>query len=142
MADAIWNNRYILADPSKNETVLWSGTKSFDITLSESIYNFKYIDVYPSGIGTSWLGAKRFDTKNISDSSNLFLLDAIYQFSATIMYVFTSTWSVKTNGTKLESANKGMGYTIDSQKTITWYTNNNNAAICKVVGIDRISGSN
>jgi hypothetical protein len=117
--------------------VLWSGTKSFDITLSESIYNFKYIDVYPSGPGTGWLGAKRFDTKNISDSSNVFFLDAIFQFSTTSMYVFTSTWSVTTNGTKLESANKGMGYTIDSQKTITWYTNNNNAAICKVVGIQR-----
>jgi hypothetical protein len=160
MSDMIWNGSYTLGNSqetqitagtgikvttpaagqiqiSNDETVLWSGTKSFDITLSESIYNFKYIDVYPSGSGIRWLGAKRFDTKNISDSSNEFLLDAVFQFSTTSMYVFTSTWSVTTNGTKLESANKGMGYTIDSQKTITWYTNNNNAAICKVVGIQR-----
>ena len=52
MADAIWNNRYILADPGKNETVLFEVSGSTNgvstCTLSESPFNFKYIEVYVS----------------------------------------------------------------------------------------------
>ena len=49
MADAIWNNRYILADPSKNETVLWEDQNGVQlqngITLSESRLNFERIRI-------------------------------------------------------------------------------------------------
>ena len=52
MADAIWNNRFILADPGKNETVLYDGTSAGQfksnttIAISESYLNFEKIRFY------------------------------------------------------------------------------------------------
>lgn len=147
MADAIWNNRFILADPGKNETVLWEGTgwsvgdTGQTLTLSESPLNFRTIRIYgyrPLNSGsTTYSGVFSVDIDiqflNSNSATNIMIPYSImsggncYVGGMGISGVTTSSWT--------ESG--GFHYPIGGSKS-----NGEYAHVHKVVGINRISGGN
>lgn len=134
MADAIWNNRFILADPSKNETVLWSGdvnAASTTATLSEAITNFKRIRVK---YGVRFNNSPKFYDEFPTDKTQFYCSKQCYQdnnvltcggqFSISDKTLTLVTW-FQVVGTTV-TANSGQYYLV----------------INEVVGIDRVSGGN
>ena len=155
MADAIWNNRYILADPSKNETVLWENTIGVQlqngITLSESRLNFERIRLTyivstgacPAVLEIPMLGANRgssfiqmlpgsFDNHSI-DVAGYCLIWQLFFVDCTETYL-------KSSGAQF------IGKTgfINGGTPGTWTQGANTAVptVFKIEGINRISGSN
>ena len=131
------NNRVVA---EIDETELWSGTRTHSIITSESIHNFKYIDVYQSMAGTMQCAAQRIETSNISSE---FRIGCSYPYNDTTMYYFGSIWTVASDGKTLTATNKGCGYSVNlTNGSMSTYTNNsNNGGIMKIVGISRIASN-
>jgi len=142
MADAIWNNRFILADPGKNETVLFSGgTKDTKTaTLSEPITNFQYLrvridDDHHNGrwvfVDTDepwakWLGNYGYDDWNTT-ATILGIREIGFKASGTTVTSLSGVQkNVSLSGTAWNSA----------------YQTGQYGGIVKVIGINRVSGGN
>jgi len=134
MADAIWNNRYILADPGTNETVLYTNTSNVSAcTLTEDIKNF---DKFKIGVRTN-SGEELFEFKTGTDGTKYDIVTgqgnnqgviAICQFS--------------TSGTSI-TAIRSMGIVFSwGGSSPTYRSNEDLNFIQRVIGINRISGSN
>ena len=164
MSDMIWNGSYTLGNSqetqitagtgikvttpaagqiqiSNDETVLYTGTRTFSLITSESIFNFEYIDVYQNSAGTLQCPAQRIDTSKISTE---FRIGCSYNYNTTTMYYFGSIWTIGSDGKTLSAPDKGSGFSLNlSNGTIAPYTNNgSNGCIMKIVGINRIAGGN
>ena len=144
MADAIWNNRYILADPSKNETVLWTGNNvdpsSTTITLSEDARHFERIKFY---WGDSRWFATPIDETSIQTSNQVVLF--IHLSGSANCWIHTLSFTVASTSLTVNWAkNFNMGSTTSttwSNPTITT-TVGESFYLSKIVGINRISGGN
>ena len=149
MADAIWNNRYILADPGTNETVLWENNKAWigrDVapevnsgTLSEALTNFKSIKVYfarVTGTNLHYSNVAEFDTGDIVSQGGIFISTPILQTTSSNLFLSCTFMSVsgtiftETLGCQWSQA----GGTSDKTKVFLHPY--------KIVGINRISVSN
>lgn len=142
MADAIWNNRFILADPGKNETVLFSGgsNSTKTATLSEPITNFQYLrvrvdDDHHNGrwvfvdtdnAWAKWLGNYGYDDWNTT-STLLGFREIGFKASGTTI--------TSLNGLQKNVALSGTSWTSS-------YQTGQYGGIVKVVGINRVSGGN
>lgn len=119
-----------------DETVLWSGTNSTG-NLSESIENFNEIKVnYITDDGIQ--GTEEFLPsigKTITLDSMYVATNSAVWFKAT-NYTFSANTSFKSYPMQL--------YVNNGRVSGTWYNNTDNAAfrLTKVIGINRISGSN
>ena len=126
-----------------DETVLCSAEGgAFSLTASENIYNFEYIDVWQAG-GTDDV-TMRIPTKYIARNNKFETTKTFLTFNSEL-YTFGATYSVSNNGTVLESTGRGYGYVVNVATTagLTKFINNQyNGKISKVVGVNRISGSN
>lgn len=138
MADAIWNNRFILADPGKNETVLWqsssgSGTTDTSCTLSEAWTNFDSIDIwYKTNDGAIYK-----ETLSSRGNPGRFMLMSS-NYNGTNWFMRPCRYNI--SGTTI-SADVGAQYTFTTNSVSRTLTD----VLCylyKVVGINRISGGN
>ena len=134
MADAIWNNRFILADPGKNETVLFSGNinaANTTGTLSEPITNFKRIRVL---YGLRFNASPKFYDEFPADKIEFYCSKQCYQDSN----VLTCGGQFNISGTTITLVTwfQVVGTTVTANSG-QYYL-----AIKEVVGIDRVSGGN
>lgn len=133
VADTV-NNRWVV---EADETVLWSGSPANSVTLSESMNNFEFIDVY-----------ERWDNDSANSTVHRIYMEgkstAVVNFS-----IGTNTWylvvqKLNLNGTSL-SVNSvhtlhGTSYTstdIVHESNTTLIKN----TIVKVVGINRVASA-
>lgn len=153
MADAIWNNRFILADPGKNETVLFENANGTalknGITLSESRLNFEYIrilyNVYgaPAYIDVPMFGLNRGASFILTltapfgnqayDTAGYFLIWQCFMTECTDTYLKSATSQFIGKKDFINGATPG---------TWTEGANVNVPTVYKVVGINRVSGGN
>jgi hypothetical protein len=137
MSDAIWNNRFILADPGKNETVLWSSsTLSSSAALSEPLTNFEFIEVYTRSADH---GYQAFKYTAVDGPVNLTYFKG-NNYPVMIMAQLTFSGSTVTVSRTL-----GLAYSWGSTNIPTVARANNAddmKVLIKIVGINRISGGN
>jgi hypothetical protein len=129
---------------SNDETVLWNNGNSFTITVPESIYNFEKLSVTVHRQGTL-VPNQEFYTDRISAVGGHFYTN--YIASETVnnnsMYFFTTPYNVSEDGKTITSPVSSMGIIFDLNGTnIFRYKNNSTAPIFRIVGINRIGGSN
>jgi hypothetical protein len=149
MADAIWNNRFILADPGKNETVLWENNRAWvgtDVapevnsgTLSEAITNFKTIKIYFARTNATSLhynSVSEMESSDISSQGGFFISTPVLQSSSKNLFLACTFISV--SGTTFTES---IG-TQWSQPTGTADSSKIFLHPYKIVGINRISGGN
>jgi hypothetical protein len=134
MADAIWNNRYILADPSKNETVLFSGdinAANTTGTLSEPITNFSRIRIK---YGLRFNQSPKFYDEFPADKVQFFCSKQCYQDSG----LLTCGGRLDISGTTatLVTWFQAVGTTVTANDGKYYFV------VQEIVGIDRISGGN
>ena len=136
MADAIWNNRYILADPSKNETVLWSGSKSGtgSIILSESATNFKRLRfTFSEGNASINNFESIVCTEGATDTAK-YIYPYYCRTNGSGDMIF-AMWSMTISGTSVSIIRTVL-------RTNGTISGTNNYSVLKIVGIDRVSGGN
>ena len=144
MADAIWNNRFILADPGKNETVLWTGNNvkpsSTAIVVSENLTNFNSVKFYwTSGNGMS----EPVDEVQVDSSSNA--IHFVHCTGGSNMWIQTLSLGISGTSITLDWA-KNLNF--GSVSSTTWsnpsitVTVGDSFQLTKIVGINRISGGN
>jgi hypothetical protein len=144
MADAIWNNRFILADPGKNETVLWSGNNvtpsSTAIVVSEALSNFNSVKFYWTK--NNYLGEQ---VDELSIDGNTSELCFIHLSGVANMWIQALALTLSgTSLTLLWAKNLNFGSvssTTWSNPTITT-TVADSFQLTKIVGINRVSGGN
>jgi hypothetical protein len=150
MADAIWNNRFILADPGKNEVVLWEDldndtqlySGNTQLALSESFLNFERIKIYykHSFSGNMMDVSEGIVIPNTQlvlgvspasqgNNNNTMIDRAIFIFSAQ-------------SNTTCTVAATSRAMIVISGTSITASTANSGIIPIKIVGINRVSGSN
>ncbi len=138
MADAIWNNRYILADPGKNETVLYTGTHSTSpITVSEPLTNFEKVEIV-------W-------EHNYNNNTQINHFNYTYQMPSNELLAyggrtgtngftwFVAAWTVSSDG---KTITRTQSKYIPITTSVGTPTDSPNLYPIKIVGINRISGSN
>lgn len=136
MADAIWNNRYILADPGTNETVLWTGSQSGTgtITLSESATNFKRLRFTFSEGNASINNFESIVSTEGATDSNKYIYPYYARTNGSGDMIF-AMWSITISGTSVSIVR-----TVLRTNGSTSGTNNYN--ILKIEGLNRVSGGN
>jgi hypothetical protein len=154
MADAIWNNRFILADPGKNETVLWQNDNGTllknGITLSESRLNFEYIRIlYSVRVGApAYIDVPMFGLNR--GASFILTLTASFNnhaYNEAGYFIIWQCFMADCTDTYLKSSSSqfiGKMNFIDASTPGTW-TQGANAdvpTVYKVIGFNRVSGGN
>lgn len=138
MADAIWNNRFILADPGKNETVLYnSGPDNYatSVTLPESRQHFEYLKIIvgddaenvSEAILMNWKSRVRA-TGGYSDANNTWV-----GFRIILIDVTDDTHLVASTAPQIS---------IKNTPEFRYFGTGVYARIYKVVGVNRVSGDN
>ena len=133
---------------SNDETVLWSGTmvvnnRTNTATLSESVYNFERIRIYDDWLYNQPTKCTEFDTK--SQPMNRFgtvhaSIDS-YNFEANPgFFIGVNYYSLSDNGTKLRTE-RNFIFSVKSSTNLS-ASERNASRIYKIIGINRISGSN
>ena len=126
-----------------DETVLYEGTGQFGLNLSDSIYNYDKIAVSISRLSPT--PEQYFYTKDISASGGYFNTNYISMStpsSTAEMYCFTTPWTILNNGNTISAVNKSFGITLNlTANSMYYFSKNASAPICRVIGINRISGS-
>lgn len=138
MADAIWNNRFILADPGKNETVLFNSTTAVTSgSLSEAITNFEKIRIYGNRTGSS-------GTSNLPAYTELLLRDGVpstFVLTSAVysdrIYMPVMVYSLTSSSFSLSS-----GSILNMSPTPTVTTAQTNLGVLRIVGVNRVSGGN
>ena len=139
MADSIWNNRFILADPGKNETVLYTGNGS-SVVLSEVATNFEYLEItWEHKQSASLVNNMVFKYAIPTTEFMGYGGRAQSQQSGGFVW-FIATW-------RMESDNKTLTrwmsrYIVIGDTGVGTPTASNNLYPIKIVGINRISGGN
>ena len=128
------NNRWVV---EADETVLWEGAPADSVTLSESINNFEFIDVY-----------ERWDNASVDSTVHRIYMEG-KQYVVLNFSIGTNSWYLVTqklalNGTSLSvnaaHAIRGSTYTstdIVHESNTTLLKN----TIVKVVGVNRIASN-
>lgn len=127
-----------------DETVLWNNGNSFTINVPESIYNFEKICVTVHRYGTLSPN-QEFYTDRISAVGGHFYTNYIASENVNnnAMYFFTTPYNVSVDGKTITSPVSSMGLIFDTNGTgIQRYKNNSTAPIFRIIGLNRISGSN
>ena len=126
-----------------DETVLYEGAGQFGLNLSDSIYNYDKIAVSISRVSPT--PEQYFYTKDISASGGYFNTNYISMStpdSISEMYCFTTPWTVLNNGNTISAVNNSFGISLDlTANSMYYFSNNATAPICRVIGINRISGN-
>ena len=127
-----------------DETVLYEGPGQFGLNLSDSVYNYDKIAVSISRLSPT--PEQYFYTKDISASGGYFNTNYISMStpgSTAEMYCFTTPWTVLNNGNTISAVNNSFGVTFNLTANSTYsFSKNASAPICRVIGINRISGGN
>lgn len=136
MADAIWNNRYILADPSKNETVLWTGSQSGTgtIALSEPATNFKRLRFTFSEGNASINNFESIVCTDGATDTSKYIYPYYARTNGSGDMIF-AMWSMSISGSSASIVRTVL-------RTNGTTSGTNNYSVIKIEGIDRISGSN
>ena len=122
-----------------DETVLYDGNSVFQIDLSESVYNFRNLEIYMQTTGEN-LPAQKIE---IDSNRTTFSVEGTWVNDGNEIYSFGSLWNIYNNGLSVSSYTKGIGNVINNGGGYHYFTNNlYNGTIRKIVGINRISGSN
>ena len=127
-----------------DETVLWDNGYSFTINVPESIYNFEKLSVTVHRAGTL-VPNQEFYTDRISAVGGHFYTNYIASENVNnnSMYIFTTPYNVSEDGKTITSPVSSMGVLFNlNGSDIQRYKNNSTAPIFRIVGINRISGSN
>ena len=117
-----------------DETVLWEGSISFNVTVSESVYNFKKLKL-------KLAGTKQVFEVELSNSSS-FNLAGAYISNDPAVYTFGALWTVSNDGLTLSASGKGVG-SVKTGSIDSFFNNNaSNGGLIAVVGVGRIAGGN
>ena len=117
-----------------DETVLWEGSISFNVTVNESVYNFKKLKLKMAGT------KQVFEIELNSTSS--FNLAGAYISNDPAVYTFGALWTVSNDGLTLSASGKGVG-SVKTGSIDSFFNNNaSNGGLIAVVGVGRISGGN
>ena len=117
-----------------DETVLWSGSISFNVTVNESVYNFKKLKL-------KLAGTKQVFEVELENSSS-FNLAGAYISNDPAVYTFGALWTVSNDGLTLTASGKGVGC-VKTGSIDSFFTNNaSNGGLIAVVGVGRIAGGN
>lgn len=121
-----------------DETVLWSANLGAQgvttATLSEPFTNFEQLEVWWAQQTERTL-VERYYTANLTQ---LFCTHGKYQASDDYIYFFVAAWGISgTSANKLYCKYKSQ----DQWNTNTW-NDANELCPCKIIGINRLSGSN
>lgn len=147
MAGLISNGTYVLGDPNTrdlylgkglkqgieddkwyiaaDETVLWEGTASTNITLSEAYTNFEYIEVF-----------NEYNSTKIATSRSVISMMAMTSFSNNLYHTFGVLYNISGNSI---TYNAGF-HTWRKNGTIDTESRTDSLRIIKVVGINRKRG--
>lgn len=145
MADAIWNNRFILADPGKNETVLFSGNvyeTGTDYALSENVNNFSKIEV--------WVQKRNGTVGNVGRAIQISQMVPSFSNTGCLAYVNAidiASNAYTQNTVYLQFDATGTAFRLLAGTKFANGTFSNNIStydfvVTKIVGIGRISGGN
>lgn len=118
-----------------DETVLWEGTNSFNITLSESVFNFSKLkfQMHNSPV--------LFEVYRADLSSSFNLVGANIQRD-TELYIFGAVWGISADGITLTASGRGVGNVKTSSIDYFFSNNASNGGLIKVIGVGRIAGGN
>lgn len=123
-----------------DETVLWdgNGTALSSATLDESIYNFESVRI------DLFMGTTIQSNYVCVDNSPTYIsTGGITTESGTyVTYVFACSINISNSGKTLTVPQKGNGFAVLTDKSISYFKNNKMGTVRRIVGINRISGSN
>jgi hypothetical protein len=145
MADAIWNNRFILADPGKNETVLFTGNvyeTGADYALSENVNNFSKIEV--------WVQKRNGSIGNVGRAIQISQMALTFTSTGCLAYVNAidiASNAYTQNTVYIQYNGDGTTFRLLAGTKFANGTFSNNVTtydfvVTKIIGINRISGGN
>lgn len=131
------NNRIVA---EADETVLWDGNGDALVTttLAESIYNFEYIriDLF---MGNSNIHAKYV---RVDGSPTYISTGGVTTESSTyVTYVFACSINISNSGKSLTVPQKGNGFAVLTNGSISYFQNNNIGTVRRIVGINRVASA-
>ena len=124
-----------------DETVLWdgNGTALSSATLDESIYNFESVRI------DLFMGASNIQSKYVRvDNAPTYISTGgiTTEASTYVTYVFACSINISNSGKSLTVPQKGNGFAVLTNGSISYFQNNNIGTVRRIIGIHRIQGGN
>lgn len=129
----------ISAENSGNtDTVLWSGSESTTMNLSESVNNFESFKLIGHPTERAAL-IKEEVFASASTAPSFVIAEAYENYGTTCIVMWGSTFSVSNNGSTFTYTRKGHTWELSNG---TWSVGSNYVVIDKIIGVNRIQGGN
>lgn len=120
------------------DTVLWSGSESTTMNLSESVNNFESFKLI--GHPTERAALIKEEVFSSASTAPSFVISEAYEnYGTTCIVMWGSTFSVSNSGSTFTYTRKGHTWELSNG---TWSVGSNYVVIDKIVGVNRIHGGN
>lgn len=120
------------------DTVLWSGSESTTMNLSESVNNFESFKLI--GHPTERAALIKEEVFSSASTAPSFVISEAYEnYGTTCIVMWGSTFSVSNNGSTFTYTRKGHTWELSNG---TWSVGTNYVVIDKIIGVNRIQGGN